>query len=199
MVTSFSGLFAKTVWWTTKSKKIDNSIKTAFIGGFLSHMTTRTEIIENARTWLGTRFHHQGRVKATLTHKGGCDCIGLVVGVVKELGMESEFADTITGSKRLLHEFDYRNYSKLPDGKLLRSLLKKYLKEIPVAEIQIGDVLLFRFENDPQHVAIVSDYVHGGTGIIHCYAASRKVVEHRLDDTWKKRIVSAFSFHNISN
>lgn len=149
-------------------------------------MTTKNDIVAEARTWLGTRFHHQGRVRKTATHPGGCDCIGLVVGVVRDLQIPSK------QSGKFLHQYDYKNYSRLPDGKLFREMLEKYLTEIPIDETQPGDVLLFRFEKDPQHIAIVSDYKHGGLGLIHCYASSRKVVEHVLDDGWRNRMVAAF-------
>ena len=154
-------------------------------------MTTRNQIIAEARTWPGTRFHHQGRVKKTATHNGGCDCIGLIVGVVKNLNIESK----IPG--KFLHEFDNINYGRLPDGYLFRNALAEQFIEISVEEIQPGDLLLFRFEKDPQHIALVSNYEHGGLGLIHCYASSRKVIEHALDDTWKKRIVAAYKFYNL--
>ena len=34
-------------------------------------------IVTCARSWIGTRFHHQGRLKKTQSHKGGVDCLGL--------------------------------------------------------------------------------------------------------------------------
>jgi hypothetical protein len=34
--------------------------------------------------------------------------------------------------------------------------------------------------------------------MIHCYAQARRVVEHRLDDDWKKRLVKVFRWHQSS-
>ncbi len=45
-------------------------------------MATGLEVVRVARTWLGTPYHHQGRVKGA-----GVDCAGLSVGVAKELGL----------------------------------------------------------------------------------------------------------------
>jgi hypothetical protein len=54
-------------------------------------------------------------------------------------------------------------------------------------------VALFKIKNEPQHVGIVSDY-GDGLGLIHAYAQSRKVVEHGLDEFWKKRLVACYRF-----
>lgn len=45
-------------------------------------MHTSAHVIAAARGWLDTPFHHQGRLKGV-----GVDCIGLVVGVARELGV----------------------------------------------------------------------------------------------------------------
>lgn len=44
-------------------------------------MIYRKQIISEARSWLGTPFHPQARLKSI-----GCDCIGLIVGVLKNVG-----------------------------------------------------------------------------------------------------------------
>lgn len=144
----------------------------------------QAQIVAAARTWLGTRFHHQGRLKKTTEHKGGCDCLGLLVGVAGELGLTKQEVPLIS--------FDRTDYGHVPDGELLKQMLSDLLQEIELEDITPGDVLLFHFEGNPQHLAIVSDYAGGGLGIIHCYAQARKVVEHCLDDKWKGRLTSAF-------
>lgn len=138
----------------------------------------RQKIVTAARGWLGTRFHHQGRVRGV-----GCDCAGLVVGVARELG---------------LSDFDMTGYARQPDGFMLRHVCDENMTAIPVSDIAPGDVLLFRFEADPQHLAIVGDYAHGGLSIIHAYAPSRKVIETRLDDAWRARIVAAYRLPGVA-
>jgi len=46
-------------------------------------------------------------------------------------------------------------------------------------------------EAEPQHLAIVTPYRHGGLAMIHAYSRSSAVVEHRLADVWRARIVAA--------
>lgn len=142
-------------------------------------------VVNEARLWLGTRFHHQGRVKATEHHQGGCDCIGLIIGVAKNL----ELISPITGKPLTL--YDQQGYSRYPDGVALQQAMAACLPEIAVTELEPGDILLLKFEENPQHVAIVSDY-GDKLGIIHCYAQARKVVEHGLDISWQQRIVRAY-------
>ena len=39
------------------------------------------KIIAEAHSWLGTKFKHQGRIKKTDNDSGGCDCLGLIIGL----------------------------------------------------------------------------------------------------------------------
>lgn len=142
-------------------------------------MTHTTAIVEQARTWIGTRFHHQARLK-----KVGCDCLGLVVGVVDELDLKDK-----NGVK--LATYDEVSYSKEPDGEYLMQKLLGVLDEIPLEEMRAGDLALFKVKENPQHLAILTDY-EGGIGMIHSFAPARRVVEHRLDDDWRARIVKVF-------
>lgn len=143
---------------------------------------TPAAIVAQARTWLGTPFHHQGRVKGV-----GVDCIGLIVGVAREL--------ELTDQKGMaLADYDEANYSPTPDGRSLKAAVCRHLAEIPVGEAVPGDLFLFRFHHDPQHIGIVSHLPDGELGIIHCHASSGKVIEHRLNDTWRRLIVAAYRF-----
>lgn len=171
--------------------------------------TLNTRIVAEARTWIGTRFHHQGRVKKTGAHQGGCDCIGLVLGVAAALDLHSPR----TGRK--LIESDRADYGREPDGFMFRATLEEHFIPVPVEEIQPGNLVLMRFRDRPQHVGFVSNYgrcsVLGvrcsgdhqapntehrlpitSLGLIHCYAAARGVVEHRLDNVWRERIVAGY-------
>lgn len=148
-------------------------------------------IVTTARGWIGTRFHHQGRMKATATHSGGCDCLGLLVGIADELNI-------ISNNNILLCNYDVKDYGHIPDGKRMQAAFGSLFDVVPTEATQPGDILLMRFDGEPQHVAIVSDYPYGGLGIIHALAAARKVVEHRLDSVWKSRIVQAYRLNKCS-
>lgn len=165
-----------------------------FLYGVIEQMEktilSAAEVVRVARGWIGTRFCHQGRHKASGGRAGGCDCLGVLVGVASELDLRS-----VDGAP--LARFDVRDYGHIPDGERLRYTLDALLQPVPVDNITAGDVLLMRFERSPQHVAIVSDHAQGGLGVIHALAAMRKVVEHRLDAQWRSRIVCAYRVAGI--
>jgi NlpC/P60 family putative phage cell wall peptidase len=155
-------------------------------------MTEAQTIVTQARTWIGTPFHHQARLKGK-----GCDCLGLIVGVVDELGLKDKHGQPLAG-------YDEVTYSKEPDGAYLTEKLTALLDEVPIAEAQAGDLALFKVRENPQHMAFLTDYPCAGVGgaasanenftlgMVHSYAPARRVVEHRLDDDWKQRIVKVF-------
>lgn len=132
-------------------------------------MTTRADVVTTARGYLNTRWLHQGR------QANGMDCAGLVVRVAHDLG---------------LSDFDCADYGRLPLGQKMRAIMDANMDRVAI--YQPGDVLLMRFETEPQHLAIVTDY-----GIIHALAQARKVVEHGLNDVWIARIVAAYKFRGI--
>jgi NlpC/P60 family putative phage cell wall peptidase len=140
---------------------------------------TGADVVAEARSWLGTRFHHQGRLKGV-----GVDCAGLVVGVAEALGLPVQ---------------DRTDYTRQPDGTMLEETCDAQFIRIPIEDIRPGDLLLMRFEQEPQHLAIVGDYEVGGLSVIHAYAQVRKVVETRLDDVWLSRVVVAYRFQGIES
>lgn len=147
-------------------------------------------IIAVARGWIGTRFRHQGRMRAQPPHSGGVDCLGLLIGVASALELRAR-----DGS--LLAAHDTVSYSKSPDGVALRRTLDKLLWPVSAAACGPGDIALFLMDGQPQHVAILTEYPVGTgeaavLGMVHAYAQARRVVEHRLDDAWRKRLVSAY-------
>jgi len=141
-------------------------------------------IVATARGWIGTRFHHQGRLRKTDSHKGGVDCLGLLVGVAAELDLRGPGGLPIIAA-------DETNYPHQPDASYLFSRLSALLMPIPLGGISPGDIVLLHIDESPQHLAIISD-INGGLGIIHAYAPARAVVEHAIDDWWRKRIEATF-------
>ena len=131
------------------------------------------EILAVARSWLGTPWRHQGRLKCV-----AIDCGGLIIGVGRELG---------------LLDFDTRAYGRIPDGQRLRALCDAHLMPQPVTDVEPGDILLMRFTRHPQHLAIVGDR-DVPFSLIHAYADAGACVEHGADPKWLRRIVAAYSF-----
>lgn len=132
-------------------------------------MSNRQWVVEIARSWVGTPFKHHQQLKGV---ENGCDCVGFLMGVGKELGFR----------------FEVENYHHVPRGERLLRELEKYLVPIEIQEATIGDILVFRgsFKNpDATHVAIKTDI-----GMIHACSREGRVVEHGLDR--ERLIINAF-------
>ncbi len=138
----------------------------------------QNQIVSAARSWLGTRFHHQGRLKRTASSKGGVDCLGLLIGAAAELRLP------LTG-------YDEADYAHYPDIEKLKNKMARAMQEIAISDICAGDILLLSVDNRAQHLAIVSD-MGEEFGMIHAYAPARAVVEHVIDEWWHDRIVAAY-------
>ncbi len=127
----------------------------------------QTSLVNTARACIGTPFYHQGRVAGI-----GLDCIGLVIHAVKRVGIMVE---------------DQQDYGREPEGKKLHAALVAHGFE-QVEAVTAGDVLLFRFNGEPQHVGLaVSQDV-----MVHAYAPIGRVVETGLGETWQRRMVGIY-------
>ncbi|MCT4635194.1 MAG: hypothetical protein N4A31_02965 [Rickettsiales bacterium] len=147
-----------------------------------------TEIIQEAHSWLGTRFKHQGRVKISSEGKGGCDCLGLIIG----LGLKTKFGEN-------LKNYDQQVYPKLLTSDALLEQLDLLLESTD--EVSLGNILLIRINNWPQHLAVVVE-TNPEIIIIHSYLQTRKVVKQRLPDLWKENIARIYqtkSHNNFNN
>jgi cell wall-associated NlpC family hydrolase len=130
-------------------------------------LTCGADIAVTALRYKGVPYMHKGR------SRNGLDCIGLVIVVLRDLG--------------LLRVDEEPDYGCPPDADMLRKTLLTYLE--PGDPDEPGAVLLFRFVKEPQHVAIRTEY-----GIVHCYARVNRVVETTFDPSWRKRLVAAYRF-----
>lgn len=143
------------------------------------------QIVASARSYIGTRFAHQGRRKASGSDRGGIDCLGLLVGVAAEC--------RLMRGGQLLCEADARDYGHIPDSQRLRQALNNHLISISQFKLRSADILLLSIDNNPQHLGIVGEY-NAELTLIHAYAPARRVVEHRLDEDWRARVVAAYRF-----
>ena len=135
----------------------------------------RTDIIIEARSWMGTPYRHQGRMKGI-----GADCAGIVIGIANALG---------------LAHCDRRGYSRLP-GTEFQLEVSRQLVPIPFQELLPGDLLTFAFRSHPQHIAIVTDIEP--LKILHSHFSAGRCIEQALDDAWRSRIRGSWRFPELT-
>ncbi len=137
-------------------------------------------LVQSARKYIGTPFRHRGRSSRAL------DCAGLIIQSAADIGV---------------HFQDVKHYGREPfnDG-LVNAATANLGRPIatgplPASQLKPGDILLVKFDTQPHHIALVADHPLGGLSMIHANAdVSQKgrVVEHRLDEMWLRRITHVF-------
>lgn len=148
-------------------------------------MVTRQVIIDEARSWLDTPFQHQSHRKGL-----GCDCGGLIGGICIGAGLfPADWWETSFAS--------HSGYARTPSNGTLEAICHLFMRRIPLAEAKPADVLLMRFKQEPQHLAILVPYRYGGLEMIHAYSRAGKVVGHRFADVWRARVVEAFALLGV--
>lgn len=135
-------------------------------------MITAEQIITEARTWKGTPFMGHVRVKGI-----GCDCVGLVVGVLMKLGA---IPKDIALPAYTLGSGSHMEYS-LVCGWIENSGL--FTAEAPA---QPGDIVGLKLGRVVHHVGIVTSEAT----FIHA-VEKHGVIESRLDaPPWENRVKS---------
>ena len=137
---------------------------------------TASRPVAIARSWLGTPYRHQGAAKAI-----GCDCLGLLRGIWRELHGEEPEEPGAYATTWSLREG--------PDR--LMAAAGRHLVPIATDDARPGDVLLFRWRSGAPatHCAVVDE----GGRIIHAYEGAA-VVATALPRSWQRRIAGAFRF-----
>lgn len=138
-------------------------------------MTQRDNILQAARAWLGTPYHHRARVRGA-----GCDCLMLIVEAYTDAGLLPVGLEIPDYPPDIMFHADDHSY--------LAAVLD-YCEEVETP--QPGDLALWKFGKSFSHGAIVSAWPN----VIHAYAPFRSVVEMSMheDSRLAKRPVRFFS------
>jgi NlpC/P60 family putative phage cell wall peptidase len=140
---------------------------------------SRSDIVAEARAWIGTPYRHQASLKGV-----GCDCLGLVRGVWRAaIGDEPRAAPAYS-----------RDWAEASGEEALAEAARAHLIEIEPAQFQPGDVLLFRYrERYPaKHAAIVS----AAALMVHAHDGA-SVAEVAISPWWRRRLAFAFRFPGV--
>jgi NlpC/P60 family putative phage cell wall peptidase len=133
-------------------------------------------IVAAARGWIGTPYLHQASLKGV-----GCDCLGLVRGVWRELiGPEAEPVPAYSP--------DWAEASGI--DRLMEAAMRLLVRR-PDGVAHPGDVMLFRWRDDlpAKHAAILvapGRIVHAHDGLA--------VTEVALGLWWMRHVAGVFAF-----
>lgn len=135
-----------------------------------------TRVLTAARRFVGTPYRHQGSRRDV-----GCDCLGLVRGVWRDLyGSEPEHPGAYTP-----------DWAERGGREPLLEAAARHFEPVAVADAAPGDLLLFRWRAGAvaKHCGILE---HRGR-LIHAYEGAA-VVSSPLTPAWARRIAAAFRF-----
>lgn len=136
------------------------------------------EAVTEALTWLGTPYHHQGRVKGV-----GVDCGTLICEVYEKVG--------------LMPHLDPRPY---PQDWHLHQLGERYLEHVKrvcfeVENPQPGDIVLYKIGLCVSHAGIVVDWPM----IIHSYLKSGVILQDGTKGSLARRISGFYRMNPLKD
>lgn len=141
-------------------------------------------VAAEARTWLGTSYHHQASSKGK-----GTDCLGLVRGIWRSIhGAEPETVPPYSAA-----------WDEVDRSETLLAAASRWLVNKPKSQLDIGDVLLFRMRKGApaKHLGICTQ-IGEHPYFIHAYTG-HGVVETPLSRPWASKIVARFAFPALEN
>ncbi len=143
------------------------------------------EIVAEARTWVGTPYVHQHRLK-----HHAVDCVGLILGVGCAL-------DIVNWTPQLWAPF--AAYSRKPDPIRMRRGMHLFLDEQPDRAPAPGLIVWLQWrENLPMHLGIIGE-LEGRLTLIHAYQGVDKCTEHGFVLPWPDRVESVWKFPGMED
>lgn len=122
-------------------------------------------VLEIARSYLGVRYAHLGR------DRNGLDCVGLIVVVARELGVEFD---------------DFLGYGRQSKDASMLTHFERVADRVLVSDAAIGDILLLSERRWPGHCGFL-----GPGTLVHSSITRRRVVEEPLSSV-PGSVVGAF-------
>jgi len=142
-------------------------------------LSVNARVVEIARTWLGTPYHHQASLKGV-----GCDCLGLVRGVWRELyGIEPETPPPYSP-----------DWGQVEGRETLLEAAHRHFKPVPMDALEPGHVIIFRMR--PKAIAKHCGIISAPGRMIHALEGVG-VCEVGLSDFWMRRVVSGFDSASV--
>jgi cell wall-associated NlpC family hydrolase len=127
---------------------------------------------EAVRGYLGTPWVHQGRLKGA-----GVDCVGVLMCAADEVGIAMQ---------------DVTNYPTQPYRTWMLDELRRQCVQVELSAVRLGDVLSFAWDSAPWHIGVVTSV--DPLKMVHAWRQVDRVVETKLDASWRRRICGVWRF-----
>jgi NlpC/P60 family putative phage cell wall peptidase len=144
------------------------------------------DVLTAARSWIGTPYVHQASLKGV-----GCDCLGLLRGLWRELyGEEPEEPPPYS-----------LDWAEATGAETLYMALKRHAREIRLSELAPGDLALFRMASrgPAKHCGVIGRATasllerggDGGLTLVHA-RQNKRVSEEPFSAFWRGKLAFAF-------
>lgn len=138
-------------------------------------MSERLAVVEAARTWIGTPYHHRASVKGP---EGGVDCALIIKAAHVEAGLVEDFQVPKYTHDWHMHRSEEQYLSFLSD----------YARPVDDLELSLVErgtgwsalpatILMWKLGRTFSHGAIVTQWPF----VVHAYHPSRRVIEETLE------------------
>jgi len=144
-------------------------------------MTTPDDVVAYARSWIGTRWVHQGR------HEDGIDCAGLLMKTIWNFGLEGE---------------DIKGYRRDPGPQFLKQIRLWTDPVRPMRPVN-GGIIVVNDSVMPCHTGIFAvDSETGVVSVIHAEAFPKRRVHEQMysegNNPLKSRLVDIRYFRGVN-
>lgn len=140
-------------------------------------MTTRSDIVNAARSYMGVPWTHIGRSRK------GIDCVGLLVKVCEDLGIPYQ---------------DIRTYTRGPQVEVFLNAIRSQTGAASIGYIRPGQIAIFKQHIYPMHVGIIG-LQFGRPTVIHAAARNRRVIEESLSGELQRELIEVREFPGVEN
>jgi cell wall-associated NlpC family hydrolase len=138
----------------------------------------RKAVVLEAKTWIGTPYSHQGRIKGA-----GVDCGMLPIEVFEKCGLMEHIDVPYYNVAWHLHHGEEKYLG----------WVKKYCTEVTDREPLPGDMILYKYGRCISHSAMVTEWPQ----VIHAYVGQGVLLANAENQALKKKQVSIYSFWPI--
>jgi cell wall-associated NlpC family hydrolase len=70
--------------------------------------------------------------------------------------------------------------------------MDQYAVRVPLEQAQAGDIIIVPYQFRMRHMAILTD-----KGMLHAYEPLGKVVEHAIDNKWRRMFRRAYQYPGV--
>lgn len=135
-------------------------------------------IIEEAKSWVGTPYHHQARIKSI-----GVDCANLIAGIAENVGYPTVTLEAYSNQWHLHND----------EEKMINILTSYGCTQ--TEKLVPGAIITFQFGKVSGHIGIMVSE----TTFVHADVRVGKVTEVTLGGDWLKRLSGIYLFPEITN